>query len=153
MVTIREIAWAAGVYEGEGSFSGDRVVIVQKDSWILYRLIKIFKFGSVRLHGDNCQKWCVSGEDARQFLLTIFTELSPRRKAEILEHKVFFIDSKFKQQRVCRNGHIKTEENTRRKYNHRRKDWDVICLDCQTDRLRRAWRVKKMIIQRRTSNV
>ena len=134
MVTIREIAWAAGVYEGEGSFSGDQAIIVQKDSWILIRLSKIFNFGSIRLHGDNCLKWCLSGKDARKFILTIFTELSPRRKSEILKYKTFFVDDKFKQQRICRNGHNKTEKNTKLKRRSRKGKWDTICLDCMVDR-------------------
>ena len=136
MITIREIAWAAGVYEGEGSFSGSQALVIQKDPWILHKLLEVFNFGSIRPHGDNCYQWGVSGQNARQFLLTIFTELSPRRKAEILQHKRFFIDDKFKSQRVCKNGHIKTETNTmlKRTSKSRGRKWNIICLDCWADR-------------------
>ena len=137
MVTVREIAWAAAIYEGEGSFSGTQAVIIQKDPWILHRLVRTFKFGTINKHGDNCQKWCVTGQDARQFLLTIFTELSARRKAQILEHKKFFIDDMFKRQTVCRNGHPKTEENTRKDWNNRRQDWDYVCIECDKANIKR----------------
>jgi hypothetical protein len=130
MIRLRDITWAAGMYESEGSFSGTQAVVVQKDPWVLHRLVRIFKFGSIRPHGDNCYQWGISGENARGFLLTIFTELSPRRRAQILEHKKFFIDDMFKRQSVCRNGHPKTEENTRRVWNNRRQDFDYVCIIC-----------------------
>jgi hypothetical protein len=136
MVTIREIAWAAAIYEGEGNFSGTQALVVQKDPWVLHKLQEIFKFGSIRPHNDNCYHWGVSGQNARQFLLTIFTLLSPRRKAEILQHKTFFADAMFNRQTICRNGHIKTVENTmfKRTSKNRGRKLQLICLDCRADR-------------------
>lgn len=141
MITVREIAWAAGIYEGEGNFSGTHVIIAQKDTWILHKLRNMFGFGTITKHGE-CNGWVIAGGNARGFLLTIFSELSPRRKAEILKHKIFFIDPLFRCQTVCRNGHVKTNENTRKKYNHRRKAWDWVCLECRNANTKRYWQKK-----------
>ncbi len=101
--TSIEIAWATGLYEGEGSCgnaSGTAgVAICQKDHWILYRMKTLFG-GSIR-HRDahktsnivtkvgtlsyprNISEWYMSGTRARGFLMTIYKFLSPRRQEQV----------------------------------------------------------------------
>lgn len=98
---MKTISWAAGIYEGEGHFATSsgtnyHVHVVQKDSWLPYRLRNLFG-GSVYQY-NGYHKWMLCGDKARGFLLTIFSFLSPRRKAQILEGKGFFI------RQTCKNG-------------------------------------------------
>ena len=90
--TIRDITWAAGIYEGEGSLAvpphspnGVQINVGQKDSWLPYRLRDLFG-GSVLERQMNDQpffEWKVSGARARGFLMTIYTFMSPRRQDQI----------------------------------------------------------------------
>lgn len=99
--TPLDVAWAAGVYEGEGTCeigsaigaSGRpdgsfRVSVTQKDRWLLDRLRDLFG-GSVALHertkADRCPMyhWRVSGDRADAFIAAIYEYLSPRRKAQL----------------------------------------------------------------------
>ena len=83
---LLDIAWAAGVYEGEGHARfGEtlQVVIVQKDRWLLERFITLFGGAIYGPHGHSgCFNWYISGVRARGFLLTVFTFLSPRRRLQ-----------------------------------------------------------------------
>ncbi len=88
--TTFDIAWAAGIYEGEGtaarSSSGrgcEKLAVSQKDMWLLERLRYLFG-GSIVKHGtDSCHLWLVTGARARGFAMTIYTFLSPRRQTQI----------------------------------------------------------------------
>jgi hypothetical protein len=83
--TVCDIAWAAGIYEGEGT-CGDlhAVSVTQKDTWLLYRLKARFG-GKVTLNYSNgCSRWVATGSRARGFLMTIFSFLSPKRKLQVL---------------------------------------------------------------------
>lgn len=90
-----DVAWAAGIYEGEGSCvtSGGSgrsftVSISQKDPELLYRLRDMFG-GGIKLY--DCGKdrrfpiyhWRVCGDHARLFLAVIYPYLTSRRKAQI----------------------------------------------------------------------
>ena len=82
--TIQDIAWAAGIYEGEGHSvkngkNSTTVVITQKDRWLLDRLQKLFG-GSVFNRYGRIHKWQINGARARGFLMTIYKFLSPRRQ-------------------------------------------------------------------------
>lgn len=89
-----EIAWAAGVYEGEGSCvrTGPKsnsfsVTISQKDPELLYRLREMFG-GSVFFRYQGKQRftvytWVLCGTRARIFLAAIFPWLTARRKIQI----------------------------------------------------------------------
>jgi hypothetical protein len=90
--SILEVAWAAGIYEGEGScITSDKkknafsVMIAQKDPELLYRLRDMFG-GSVKPYmngGFSINHWRVSGNYGRVFLALIFPYLTARRKAQI----------------------------------------------------------------------
>lgn len=93
--TCRDIAWAAGVFEGEGScvasgtnrtsFTAD---VSQKDPELLYRLRDLFG-GSVKLYNVGnerrflCHMWRICGDKARVFIGAVYPYLTARRKAQI----------------------------------------------------------------------
>ena len=87
-----DIAWAAGIYEGEGSLAvaphspnSVQINVGQKQRWLLDRLRDLFG-GSVLERQMNDQpffEWKVSGARARGFLMTIYTFMSPRRQDQI----------------------------------------------------------------------
>lgn len=95
---LRDIAWAAGIYEGEGSAIGrdntTYVQVAQKDPWLLHKM-KGFFGGSLYyrkkpsiLNGHEyppIPSWNISGGRARGFLMTIYPFLSPRRQKKIKE--------------------------------------------------------------------
>lgn len=84
----RDIAWAAGIYEGEGNVGVSderyiRVLVTQKDTWLLFRLQKLFG-GRVSARDKRaCHYWAASGPRARGFIYTIFPYLSPRRQNQL----------------------------------------------------------------------
>ncbi len=107
MITAIDIAWAAGIYEGEGSCRRaiympeskrtgkqnrtDKVAVLQKDPEILYRLQTLFG-GNIGLNKKNhlggaCYVWTLSGHRARGFLMTILPLLSQRRLRQVLAMK------------------------------------------------------------------
>lgn len=90
--TALDIAWAAGVYEGEGncrlcgrgkrSFS---LAVAQKESEILIRLRDWFG-GSISLpspgYPHSCHVWNACGDRSRIFMALIYPFLSSRRKLQ-----------------------------------------------------------------------
>jgi hypothetical protein len=137
MVTIKDIAWAAGIYEGEGTFGGHSVRVVQKDNWLIYRLK--YLFGGTVTEYNGYHYWTISGPLCRGFLLTIFTFLSPRRKEQVTRHLLFFKDPNFLPSNFCPNGHEYTEENTYIERGHGR-EWRTcrICRKEKYDRKNKA---------------
>jgi hypothetical protein len=91
--TIRDIAWAAGLFEGEGcaiyASQTTRLSVSQNDPWILETLALLFggriqKRRSRNKLSDNAQwAWTVSGARARGVGMTIYPLLSPRRQAQM----------------------------------------------------------------------
>lgn len=91
--TLLDIAWAAGIYEGEGSCQGrphkgsthgDHVTVSQKDKWLLEKLKQLFG-GSIKKHTGDCYLWFLCGPRCRGFLMTIYPFLSPRRKLQAMK--------------------------------------------------------------------
>ena len=101
--TMLDIAWAAGIYEGEGTANGyagrkrphilaTQVRIGQKNPWILHRCKELFgghistSINNSPLNTDRLPitmyTWQISGARARGFLMTIYKFLSPRRKEQ-----------------------------------------------------------------------
>lgn len=95
--TVKDIAWAAGIFEGEGTTKntknggGTLLSVAQKERWILDRLRELFG-GTVRAYKQYCNgpgsefrtyhRWDLGGPRGRGFLMTIYTFLSPRRKLQ-----------------------------------------------------------------------
>jgi hypothetical protein len=86
-----DVAWAAGVYEGEGTVRncgrGKRsltVGIPQKDPELLYWLRNWFG-GSVNppSGGNNCYHLDLCGDRARLFIAQIYSRLTSRRKSQV----------------------------------------------------------------------
>jgi hypothetical protein len=104
--TALDIAWAAGVYEGEGTIAAkpttrkhkdkiyrsiaDYLSVSQNDPEILYRLRDLFG-GSVYRYvvyqrnpkGLPIHRWTIHGQRARNFVDLIYPWLSTRRKSQV----------------------------------------------------------------------
>ena len=85
-----QIAWAAGLFEGEGSCTRARhgsqnVHLGQKDRWVCDRMKALFggSIGERQMNGSPFYEWHISGARARGFLMTMFTFLSPRRQEQV----------------------------------------------------------------------
>lgn len=88
--SILDIAWAAGIYEGEGSCNKTQRIIVvdQKDPWLCRRLLELFggavyAIPKAGLNRDLHYRWVARGSRAIGFALTIFKFLSPRRQSQV----------------------------------------------------------------------
>lgn len=89
-----DIAWAAGIYEGEGTAAptpGSTMVAVgQADRWILDRFQRLFggsiygPFSTGPISRQKQLRWVVYGSRARGFLMTVYLFLSPRRQEQAL---------------------------------------------------------------------
>lgn len=105
-ISVKEIAWAAGIYEGEGSCGTQRyskklkktglekvytllqATVSQKDPWILFELQRLFGGRINTYPNSGCSKawisrWRVCGAKARGFLQTVYVLLSPRRREQV----------------------------------------------------------------------
>ena len=87
--TLRDIAWAGGFFEGEGSCirwgrNECRVHIGQKNRWPLDRMLALFggRISESEMNGAPFYDWHMSGARGRGFLMTIYTFLSPRRQEQ-----------------------------------------------------------------------
>lgn len=88
--TLLQLAWAAGIFEGEGSCvpvnkSSCQVNVSQKDRWVCDRMKALFG-GSIterKMNGQPFYDWHIHSARARGFLMTMFTFLSPRRQEQV----------------------------------------------------------------------
>ena len=96
--SMSEVAWAAGIFEGEGwsrgsrQYSGLMVAVGQKGRWLPDRLAELFG-GSVLFEGifksgpyrgrKRGYQWHIHGVRARGFLMTMYAFLSTRRQGQI----------------------------------------------------------------------
>lgn len=90
--TALDIAWGAGIFEGEGNCSDRVLQITQADTWILERLRALFG-GSIQERSASvdrrtgqrykCYHWSITGSRKRGFMMTIYKFLSPRRQEQI----------------------------------------------------------------------
>lgn len=106
--TTRELEWAAGFLDGEGTFgrtgrkgqikgTTERICARQKDPELLHKLERLFG-GNVRLVtyrtnsfvgtkyeslGRPIWSWEITGPAARGIMMTLFTLLSQRRRIQI----------------------------------------------------------------------
>lgn len=126
---MTNIGWAAGFYEGEGSFiEPGYVSITQKDINPLIKIRDIFG-GKINLY-NGYYYWRLHGLEMRQFILTIFTLLSDRRRKQILKFKNIFTETD-----KCKNGH---EYDLNRKIlNNRTGEYNRVCLICARANMRR----------------
>ena len=92
--TTLDIAWLAGIVEGEGYMTGDgvrsKITVTQKDSWLPNKIQELFGGSIYMSPSQHCHRWQANSERARGIIMTIYKFLSPRRKiqAAIALHKV-----------------------------------------------------------------
>lgn len=89
---LLDIAWAAGIFEGEGNIGLDagkrvHIQVVQKDRWILDKLARLFGGKVYEAYVKKTHLtyylWRLNHDRMNGFLFTIYTFLSPRRRIEI----------------------------------------------------------------------
>lgn len=119
-ITPVEIAWAAGIWEGEGSCwpnartrlrgaATTHANVTQRDPerWVLERL-RFYFGGSIGLEDttdpESCFRWAVTGARARGFLMTIYVFLSPWRR-ELVRVALARSKSLDRKRDVCKRGH------------------------------------------------
>lgn len=117
-MNIKELYWAAGFIEGEGSFkfqkpSGLQITAVQVQEQPLLRLQAVLGGTITGPHSPRDPKhasqyhWQASSVRAAGMMMTLFSLLSPRRKAQVREAlagwKTTAIHNKYKVN--CKNGH------------------------------------------------
>ena len=152
--TLLDIAWAAGVYEGEGSClfnkGSTHVRIGQNDLWLLERLKALFggvigtsapdlRYQSGR-NGVQHHYWSATGARSRGFLMTIYSFLSPRRKARIAEclaHPSAIHHNSAKTR--CKHGHVLSGDNLRMQKRHGSK-LERVCVECSVNRSAKHYR-------------
>jgi len=91
---IKDIAWAAGFYEGDGNIhknayrsTSARITQVNKEP--LNKMLRLFG-GSLSLkrrlknNENDTWNWAINGSRCRGFVMTIYPFLSERRKRQIL---------------------------------------------------------------------
>src|SRR3972149_5797889 len=88
--TLADIAWAAGIYEGEGWCSNQKkwthqagtfsLNVKQKDRWVCDKLLSLFGGKIFGPYKNEMRTWRVSGGRARGVIYTLFSFLSPRRR-------------------------------------------------------------------------
>ncbi len=130
MISVIDIAWAAGFLEGEGSFGcygirtrktpNIRVAASQVQAEPLERLKHLFG-GSIhhlRAHKEGQSdyfQWAISSSRAMGVMMTLFRLMSPRRQTQIRAALTMWMDypSRPRQNRAtCRSGHhLWTAEN------------------------------------------
>lgn len=96
--SAKDIAWAAGFLEGEGSFThtgtAERVSASQVDTEPLHRLQRLFGgklsgrtnqrgFGLFGNPAQYIHRWTVNSARARGVALTVYTFLSARRQEQV----------------------------------------------------------------------
>lgn|SRR3989442_8402035 len=89
-ISITDLHWVAGFYEGEGSANftrGLRVQVTQVQKWPLDRLGALFG-GYFWYKGPKGRRsatwvWTITGPKAAGLLMTLFSLLSPKRRKQI----------------------------------------------------------------------
>jgi hypothetical protein len=107
-ISLLDIGYAAGLYEGEGSIQSTSnrlkkiycyVSMTQKDPEPLVKMQKLFG-DEIKVYGGY-NYWRLYGIEMREFVLTIFSLLSSRRRNQILQYK-----EQFTTPDACPNGHV-----------------------------------------------
>ena len=132
-ITSREIGWAAGILEGEGSMrhttASPRVDVVNTDLWVLEKFMRIVGCGKIEPRNDriDLEKYpnrklvyywrTTTIEEAKKVAWLLFPDLSPRRKVAaqaILDHvrKGYGNGPRREYGDFCNAGHELTPETT-----------------------------------------
>ena len=138
-VAVRDLAWAAGILEGEGYFGlrpqGITAALSMTDKDVVDRFHAIFGFGSRTERklpsGKTAYTWTVTNQtDAAGLMMTMLSLMGERRQARIKECLMAWRDRAPKREfwTHCKNGHELSGDNLRLiqegKYMKRR------CVEC-----------------------
>ena len=135
MLSDRDLGWAAGFLEGEGTFysgHGIGVTAAQVQREPLERLQRLFG-GKISRRLDHrkithhpCHKWYTSGFRAAAIMMTVYSLMSPKRQEKIYkalaQWKASEVDNRLKKR--CPKGHLLRGV---------RKDGRRYCLACVRD--------------------
>lgn len=145
----REVCWAAGFLEGEGSFIANNrgylmVVCAQKQREPLERLIAIFGGRIYRAPRTRIYTWHVSGKKAKEIMELLDPLMSPRRRWQI--HKSIQAADKAEKLRPGTGAHQKGKTRCPRghKYDAIRKNKDGtfrgrVCTVCHNEKRRERY--------------
>lgn len=138
-----EFMWFVGLFEGEGciAWSDKRrlgkiaahITIGSTDRDVIDR-VQSFLGGNVYT-GKGTNKpmhyWRIGNRKRVVELLTrMYPHMSKRRQDridEVLPELISFVDTRYGNDVVCKNGHVRTDSNTRTHKTYRHK----VCLDCR----------------------
>ena len=123
-----EVAWLAGIYEGEGNCSirtgrNFRVEIAMTDEDVMQHLYQIVGIGSIKLYPARgaykpVTRWSVGGKEAVLFLEKILPWLGCRRSERATQAIQNWLSNRSKSTRhddSCIHGHTYETPNYRRK--------------------------------------
>jgi|SRR5882672_4660970 len=153
-ITLRDLAWVTGFLEGEGSFQckqrpkqSIRVNAVQVQRQPLERLVALLG-GSIKPRRPGkpthspCHTWELRGPSAAGLMMTLFTEMSPRRRGQIKRalaewRKIGFHPGKRPR---CPKGH---EYSPAEPYRTRNDRSLRVCVQCRRNNQREFARLKR----------
>jgi hypothetical protein len=131
--TLLDIAWAAGLFEGEGCFSHNKIapscVLASVDEDVIRRFAAIVGIGSLRLdarsargkRGQDIWYWATAGYPSVQYVTALFWPwLHSRRRARIsdLLREYALRPAQNQRRDTCSRGHDQT--NPANVYTHKK---------------------------------
>jgi hypothetical protein len=140
MDTTQDIAWLAGIIEGEGCIyvrgGSPSLIVLMTDRDVVERVAGMLgsKVATVyRQHGyKTAYKTRVGGEAAATWIADLYEFLGERRKAKAIEALNAFGNSTGKNKReFCGRGHVMIEQLGNC---YKDKSGHMVCLDCQKER-------------------
>lgn len=158
-ITVKEIAWVAGLLEGEGCFVNKgtpKIAIQMTDLDVMEAYGKLVGKGlNPKPHGNRRRKnggelkpcWVclLTGRDAAQWMMTIYPLMGERRQEKIRECLRKWKTARLQGKGTDPNypcGHPRTEENNTRRYKKVDGTYSKGCRTCFTAYCRR-YRAKK----------
>ena len=148
MITPRELEWAAGFLEGEGSFTYYPCVSAcQVQAYPLHRIARLFGGpvtyrapGRYQPQQSGYYRWAISGSNARGAMMTLYVLMSPRRKAQIdfVLEQWRHAPGRPRDRAHCSRGHELTVDNVE-SYTPKDGITRRVCKECKARRYR-SWR-------------
>lgn len=149
MISTLDIAWLAGIVEGEGWIGVVRhhnrknkypiVAVQMTDKDVIEKVSRLFKT-SVRSStipsGKVAYSFRVEGHRAAELIMTLYCLLGIRRREQGKRALLVWKSNKVSTPTYCRNGHLKTKNNI---YTYLGKSTTLLmCQDCRTEANRRS---------------